>query len=58
MFALFDTNNDGKITSAELGKVLKRVNQNVSEEDIKLLIKEIDFNGESYLYLYTKTSLD
>ena len=49
MFSLFDTNHDGKITSKELGKVLKRLGYVLGDEELNQLVKEIDYNGRKHL---------
>ncbi|KIY93516.1 hypothetical protein MNEG_14446 [Monoraphidium neglectum] len=41
-FALFDQDNDGCITTAELGTVMRALGKNPTEAEIRLLAKEID----------------
>jgi calmodulin len=41
-FALFDKNNDGEITSKELGTVMRSLGQNPSESELQDMINEVD----------------
>jgi calmodulin len=47
-FSLFDNDNDGTISTNELGRVLKQLGQNLSDQELKDLIEEVDMdkNGE------------
>lgn len=44
-FELFDKDRDGKITTKELGTVMKNLGQNPSESELIRMIKEIDTDG-------------
>ena len=47
-FDLFDTDNDGKIDLAELGKAIEKMGgQKLSMEDLREIVKEVDsdYNG-------------
>lgn len=43
-FQLFDKNNDGQITAAELLIVMRQLGLNPSEQEIKRMIAEVDKN--------------
>lgn len=45
-FDLFDKNHDGKISSDELGRVLRTLGHNYSQEEIEDMIKNADTNGK------------
>lgn len=45
-FRLFDRDGDGTIDVTELGTVMTSLGQNVSEEDIGDIIREVDVDGE------------
>ncbi len=45
-FALFDKNNDGKITNNELGIVIRSLGQNPREAELQRMINEGDENGD------------
>ena len=47
-FALFDKRGDGKIDSDQIGDVLRALNLNPTEADVKKIVNEVDPNGESY----------
>jgi calmodulin len=44
-FDLFDKNNDGKISSDELGRVLRTLGHNYSNEEVQEMISNVDTNG-------------
>ncbi len=44
-FQLFDKDSNGKITTFELGVILKKLGYNPSPEDLKDMIKEVDTDG-------------
>ena len=60
LFDLFDKDSSGSITTKELGTVMRNLGQNPSEEELKQMINEIDFdkNGvidfNEFLYLMVK----
>lgn len=41
-FALFDKDNDGCITTDELGTVMRALGKNPTEAEVSVLVKEID----------------
>jgi hypothetical protein len=51
-FRVFDKNGDGRITDKELSQVLKELGIIISEEDIRLMIAELDKDGNGTLYTY------
>jgi Ca2+-binding EF-hand superfamily protein len=55
-FKLFDVNGDGTITSDELRKMMKSLGSDLTQEEVELLIKEADYdgNGELDLAEFTK----
>jgi calmodulin len=44
-FQLFDKDNDGKISAAELGTVMRALGQNPTQAEIKEIVKDIGGNG-------------
>eukprot|EP00602_Paraphysomonas_sp_CaronLab_P009095 CAMPEP_0185027994 /NCGR_PEP_ID=MMETSP1103-20130426/13399_1 /TAXON_ID=36769 /ORGANISM="Paraphysomonas bandaiensis, Strain Caron Lab Isolate" /LENGTH=165 /DNA_ID=CAMNT_0027562219 /DNA_START=115 /DNA_END=612 /DNA_ORIENTATION=- len=44
-FKLFDDDGDGCITEKEIGKVMKQLGQNPTNEELYLMIKEVDEDG-------------
>ena len=49
MFSLFDTNNDGRISPEEFGKVFKRLGYILNDEELQELVREIDYNSKLML---------
>ena len=45
-FQLFDKDGDGRITSKELGTVMKSLDQNPTESELQDMINEVDTDGE------------
>lgn len=41
-FQIFDKDGDGLITTKELGTVMRSLGQNLSEEELKTMIEEVD----------------
>ncbi len=41
-FQIFDKDGDGLITTKELGTVMRSLGQNLSEEELKTMIQEVD----------------
>ena len=46
-FCLFDIDGDGKITTDELGTVMKSLGMNPSAEQLRDMIDEVDIDGQS-----------
>jgi calmodulin len=46
-FAIYDTNNDGVISTRELGTVLRQLGQNPTEAEILEMIKDLDKDKNS-----------
>lgn len=45
-FKLFDKDNDGTITAAEIGSVLQSIGVDATEEDLKYLLHDLDTDGD------------
>ena len=50
IFHLFDKNGDGKVTTKEMGTVMRSLGQNPTEEELKQMVKTVDVDGK-YLLL-------
>lgn len=48
IFNRFDTNGDGKISSAELGEALRTLGSN-STDEIHKMMAELDTDGDGYI---------
>jgi hypothetical protein len=53
-FALFDKDNDGCITTPELGTVMRALGKNPTEAEVRNLVKEIDPDGRGVINLQGK----
>ncbi|KAG5088464.1 putative calcium-binding protein CML25 [Glycine soja] len=51
VFKKFDANGDGKISSSELGSIMKSLGQPATEEEVKRMIQEVDANGDGHINL-------
>ncbi|CAH1421344.1 unnamed protein product [Lactuca virosa] len=51
IFKKFDVNGDGKISSTELGSILSALGTVAPEEEIKVVMKEIDKDGDGFIDL-------
>lgn len=45
-FDLFDKNNDGRISSEELGRVLRTLGHDYSNDQVQEMISNVDTNGK------------
>ncbi|ORZ18612.1 calmodulin [Absidia repens] len=48
-FRAFDTNHDGKISQSELDKVMRKLGEELSKQDIKDMMAEADANKDGYI---------
>lgn len=44
-FSVFDVDGDGTISTEELGNVMKSLGQNIPDEEVQSMIREIDTDG-------------
>ena len=44
-FEMYDMNSDGKITSGELGEVMRSLGENPTEPELAKIIAEVDIDG-------------
>ncbi|KAG0458298.1 hypothetical protein HPP92_023455 [Vanilla planifolia] len=51
VFKRIDGDGDGKISAAELGGVVRALDSNVSEEELKSMIEEMDANRDGFVDL-------
>ncbi|KAJ7296804.1 hypothetical protein O6H91_11G061800 [Diphasiastrum complanatum] len=51
VFKFFDANGDGKISAAELGSVLRSLGDSPSEEELRMMVQEVDADGDGYVDL-------
>lgn len=58
VFKVFDANGDGKITIGELGCVLRSLGDDLSEEELALMVQAADKNGDGCIDLYEFISLN
>ena len=49
VFACFDKDSSGTVTTAELGLVLKSMNKNFNEEELKRIVSKFDSNGDGLI---------
>lgn len=49
LFALYDVNNDSRISSRELGSALRGLNVNISEAELRNIMSEVDRNKNGVL---------
>ncbi|KAG0590187.1 hypothetical protein M758_1G077500 [Ceratodon purpureus] len=50
-FKMFDRNGDGKISSKELGTVLRSLGENLSEVELEQMIRDVDADGDGEIDL-------
>lgn len=48
-FKIFDRNNDGNISTTELGKIIRILRQNPTESEMQDMINEIDADGNGVI---------
>ncbi|OEL16243.1 putative calcium-binding protein CML16 [Dichanthelium oligosanthes] len=48
-FDVYDANGDGRITAAELGKVLARIGEGCSAEECERMIASVDVDGDGFV---------
>ncbi|XP_010274712.1 PREDICTED: calcium-binding allergen Ole e 8 [Nelumbo nucifera] len=51
VFRRFDMNGDGKISSKELGDVLRALGTEVSADEVKRMMEEMDTDGDGFIDL-------
>ncbi|KAL0924630.1 hypothetical protein M5K25_005477 [Dendrobium thyrsiflorum] len=51
VFNRFDTDGDGKISASELGNVVRALGSNVSDEELRSMIEEMDANQDGFVDL-------
>jgi len=49
VFACFDKDSSGSVTTAELGHVLKSMNKNFSDSELKRIVGKFDVNGDGQI---------
>ena len=47
-FSLFDKNGDGKVSTKELGTIMRSLGQNPSEAELKDIVANVDKNGKIF----------
>ena len=50
-FALCDKDHDGKLTSQELGNIMRTLGKNFSNQELNSIIQEIETKGNGYIEL-------
>lgn len=55
-FRVFDKDNSGTISGDEIAKVMKTFGENLTDEELKIMLQEVDKNGDGsidckFLYL-------
>jgi len=48
-FNVFDKDGSGTISVDELGQLMKTFGENLSDEDLKIMIQEVDKNGDGHI---------
>ena len=48
-FNVFDKDGSGTISVDELGQLMKTFGENLSDEDLKVMIQEVDKNGDGHI---------
>lgn len=50
VFVVFDKDNDGKITGRELAAVMRSLDQNVSDAELKEMMELVGKNVDAYVF--------
>ncbi|KAG1334753.1 Calcium-binding protein CML24 [Cocos nucifera] len=51
VFARYDANSDGKISASELAEVMRALGSEVSDEELKAMMAELDSDGDGFVDL-------
>ncbi len=49
VFAAFDKDSSGSVTTAELGQVLRSMNKKYSDDELKRVVSKFDVNGDGQI---------
>ncbi|GAB2229961.1 hypothetical protein Drorol1_Dr00014217 [Drosera rotundifolia] len=58
VFKKFDVNGDGKICSSELGSIMRSLGEDLTESELKIMIEEVDSDGDGFIDLKEFIELD
>lgn len=48
-FAVFDKDGSGTISGDEIAKVMKSFGENLTDEELKIMLQEVDKNGDGHI---------
>ncbi len=51
VFTRYDANGDGKISASELANVMRALGSEVSDEELKAMMAELDSDGDGFVDL-------